>query len=77
MGRHRKHHVIWLTISSRFSHYINRHIIYLDGILARASSGAMASTTAPPSAGGLVAGVGFVVWKEQAPEAWDGLADRK
>ena len=77
VGRHRKHHVIWLTISSRFSPYLNRRIIYLDGILARTSSWAMASTTAPPSAGGLVAGAGFLVWKEQAPEAWDGLADRK
>ena len=77
VGRHRKHHVIWLTISSRFSHYLNRHIIYLDGILARASSWATASTAAPPSAGGLVAGAGFVVWKELAPETGDGLADRK
>lgn len=77
VGRHRKHHVIWLPISSRFSHYLNRHIIYLDGILARASSWATTSTTAPPSAGGLVAGAGFVVWKEPAPETWDGLADRK
>lgn len=49
----------------------------MDGVLARVSSWAMPSPTAPPSAGGLVAGAGFGVWKAPAPEAWDGLADRK
>lgn len=60
MGRYPKHYVIWLTSSLQSSYCLNRHITCTDGVLARASSWAMALPLPSPSAGALAVGAGLV-----------------